>query len=333
MKRLKKLLPLAKTLIFLLILALLLVWFTDVLRDKNGAETMLPYYDEPRNSLDILFIGSSHMMCGISPMELYERYGYTSYVFSSSAQVIPQSYYQLSAALETQTPQLVVLDMGELVYETKTGNEAFIHAQTDNLPFFSPSRLRLIHELLEPSERLPNYFNLIQFHSRWQELTEDDFKPVVSYTKGARYTHETTPLEPPTVPTPQPGDALPALTDGYLRKMLELCQARGIPVLLLYLPSNLNETDYRKVFTAAQYAEEYGVRFLNLLDHADALGLDYQHDFRDRFHLNSFGAGKATAFLGEYLETHYSIDRDRPAEITDKWNRDLADYYAWIETQ
>lgn len=87
----------------MLIFCLLFSGATYILRNKNEANIVLPFYDEPKNTLDVIFIGSSHVMCSVYPMELYDRYGIASYVFASSAQLLPQSYYQLKEALRYQT--------------------------------------------------------------------------------------------------------------------------------------------------------------------------------------------------------------------------------------
>lgn len=312
-------------LVFLALAAALFAWCTGVFRDKTNAELIRPYYDEPDNSLDIVFVGSSHMMCGIYPMELYENHGYTSCVFCSSAQVIPQTYYQTVAALETQTPRLLVLDMGELIFNTKTGDKSFVHSQTDNIRY-SFNKVRLIMDLLEPEERLPNFLNLVQYHDRWRDLTEADFEPITSLTKGARISAEVNPFDPPEVPDFTRTAPLSPYTDEYLRKTLDLCRERDIPVLLLYLPSILSPEQYSHVFSARDYAEEYGIEFLNLMEHMDELGIDYATDFRDTAHLNMYGAAKTTEFLGEYLDEHYQIDRTHSAALTEKWNADLAAY-------
>lgn len=89
----------------MLIFCLLFSGATYILRNKNEANIVLPFYDEPKNTLDVIFIGSSHVMCSVYPMELYDRYGIASYVFASSAQLLPQSYYQLKEALRYQTPK------------------------------------------------------------------------------------------------------------------------------------------------------------------------------------------------------------------------------------
>lgn len=312
---------------FLCLFALLFVWFTDVLRDKTDVDIIRPYYDEPANSLDIVFVGSSHIMCGVYPMELYEASGYMSYAFTISAQTVPQMYYQTVAALETQHPQLIVLDMGELLFSGKTGDKAFVHRQTDNIRY-SLNKVQLIVDLLEPEERIPNFLNLVLYHSRWKELTEEDFSVTMAVTKGTKVFFTAEEQTPPDVPPTTQTAPIASVTDAYLRRTIELCRSRGVEVLLLYIPSCLKTEEYEKIFSAAQYAEEYGIEFLNLMEYFDELGLDYASDFRDSYHLNAYGARKVTAFLASWLPEHYPLAQEHSAALIERWDRALEEYRA-----
>lgn len=56
------------------------------------------------NTVDVLFVGSSPIHDGISPMQLYENAGVCSYNLSVSGQTVVASYYFIKEAFETQTP-------------------------------------------------------------------------------------------------------------------------------------------------------------------------------------------------------------------------------------
>ena len=63
------------------------------------------FYEEPKDSLDILFMGDSSIYRGISPMQLWKEYGYAGYDFSSPAQKTWDQYYCLEEALQYQKPK------------------------------------------------------------------------------------------------------------------------------------------------------------------------------------------------------------------------------------
>lgn len=51
--------------------------------------------------LDALFLGASQIQIGISPMELYKKYGIISYALGTSGQPIGGSYFLLRKMYET----------------------------------------------------------------------------------------------------------------------------------------------------------------------------------------------------------------------------------------
>lgn len=92
------------TILFLVLFVVLLRFATYVLRDKSGAEYIYNFRDEPKNSIDVILLGSSHMYRTIQPMELWNDYGIASYNLGSSEQSLPLSYYLLKEAIRKQKP-------------------------------------------------------------------------------------------------------------------------------------------------------------------------------------------------------------------------------------
>ena len=297
----KHLWNLGKTLLFITILALLLAQANYVLRNKYLAEEVSCFYQQERDSLDVLFIGSSHIMCGIYPDQLEREYGFKSYDFASSAMVLPQCYYQLREALRCQTPKLVVLDASGAEYgDDKTGTAEFAHIQLDNFRF-SCNKLAAIYDLIEPDLRKEYLIPLIKFHTRWKEVCAQDFQPIVSDTRGAVvYTKQTEVEAPPQIPREE-RTHMAETPETYLRMCLDECRARNIPVLLLHTPTLLGAEIQRKYNDVDRVAEEYGVPCLNLQYELDAMGFDLRTDMADEGHCNDKGAAKVTSFVGAYI--------------------------------
>lgn len=77
---------------FLLILTLILISLSFLLQPKGNHRSdwiqnpnARGFYSEPSDSLDILVVGNSDAYSGYSPMELWNAYGYTSYVCAEGA--------------------------------------------------------------------------------------------------------------------------------------------------------------------------------------------------------------------------------------------------------
>ena len=310
---------------FILIFAVLFSFATFVLRNKNEANIVLPFYDEPRDSLDIVFIGSSHLMCGIYPMELYDKYGIASYVFASSAQLLPQSYYQLQEALRYQSPEIVVVDVSGVIYDTKVGSNEYAHVQIDNMSF-SPLKYQAIFDLFEKNEISEYVFNIIRFHSRWKEVTSEDYKKVTSVTKGAYISTDCTPAEPNAEYPPDYKMEVYPTAEEYLRKIIELCMDEEITPILFNTPALEENNSIPRCNTVKDIAAEYGIDFIDLNQMTDEIGFDTASDYRDRYHCNASGAMKVTTYFGDYISQHYDIPDRRGDPDYSEWDRQLASY-------
>jgi hypothetical protein len=161
------------------------------------------------------------------------------------------------------------------------------------------------------------------YHSRWSELTENDFEPSSSYEKGAESRIKVTRNELTRIDA---GRKIDGGTTGerYLRKIIEDCQNRGIDVLLTYLPFPATESEQMGANYVRDLADEYDVNYINFLD-LDLI--DYQTDLYDEnSHLNPSGARKVTDYLGKYLLEHYDITDQRNNEAYSGWHTDYEEY-------
>ena len=81
-----------KTVIFLAIGVWLYFAVESVFVQKNSILEFEQFEKLEKNSLDVALIGTSHIGCGYLPMEAFEQYGVTSYVFPTAEQPIEMSY-------------------------------------------------------------------------------------------------------------------------------------------------------------------------------------------------------------------------------------------------
>ena len=97
--------------IFLLILFFTLLLLTWVFLPKNTfnsewheTSATVNFYRMEKNSIDVLFLGSSYCMSTFSPQEIYNQYGLRSYNLGTQQQSLLVSYYWLKEALRYQHP-------------------------------------------------------------------------------------------------------------------------------------------------------------------------------------------------------------------------------------
>ena len=131
------------------------------------------YYEEELPH-DVIFLGDCEVFSNISPIYLYENYGITSFVRGSAQQLIWQSYYLLSEMLENETPKVVVFNALSLVYN-EPQNEAYNRITIDGMKL-SRHKIGSIKASMTEEESMVEYLlPVLRFHSRWSELTADDF--------------------------------------------------------------------------------------------------------------------------------------------------------------
>lgn len=325
MKKIRFLLRIAA---FFLLFCLLLYGADRLLVDRTAAPRTESFYAEPKDSIDVLLIGSSRIMCGVYPLLLWEREGIAAFDCAGSAQVIAQSYFQLRDALNYQSPRLVIVDVSTVANgNVYTGTESFVHTQLDHMR--SPLvRLSAIFTLIPRKDRVEYLFPIVKYHTRWSEVRAEDFNMPPDICRGAvvytGFSEKEEVLPPELIPRAEAGE-LHDIPEQYLRKTVELCRKAGAEVLFVNLPC-VRDGEYQRAYNAVDaLAEELGVPYINYL-YEDSLGLDYEKEMFDTAHLNSAGAEKLTAALGSYIRENYDIPDRRGDAAYSRWDADLAEF-------
>lgn len=301
---------------------------------ENNSEVVARFYEEKKNSIDVIFLGSSHTYCGFSPMELWNSYGISSYNLGTSAQSMACSYYLLKEAIRTQSPEAVVLDIYSIQYKKYFYNEAFLHSAIDFIPLNS-TKLELYQDLLcktmSQEQALEYLFPIMKYHGRWNELNSRDFTLGDGYDKGSWMRYDIDPREEPEYTT----ETAKIFKGGvaYFDKIVQLCEENDVELVLCLLPMSEGK-NYKKYVKRAnsliQHAEEKGLQTVNFELLREEINLDYSSDFDNSTHLNINGAVKVTRYIGEYLTTKYQITDHRGEEAYSSWNDDYQNYAAIV---
>ncbi|MGN0978545.1 MAG: hypothetical protein ACI4PH_10870 [Faecousia sp.] len=258
------------------------------------------------NSLDVLFIGSSQMFCGISPNTLREETGLESYVFGGSSQRLAVTAFYLELALKTQSPRIVLMDASKVFEDSGVEDEAFLSWNFDPLPL-SWGKLKMLYEIFDGdlSETLSHALPLWQRHARWSELSELDYtwplEKHPSETGGQLALEEVSAVELEYFNSDPDGAAKPVPEDNIaaIRKIQDLCRERDITLIAFKAPSgNWDKAMSRET---AAVMESLGIPFINCMDYMDEIGLDQNTDFFNWGHLNVVGAEKLTRYLAQFL--------------------------------
>lgn len=333
---------LVRVIIFGILFLMCFQYLNNVLYNKSDAKNYRPFYDMEEN-FDVLFLGTSVTVSGVSPLDLWNEFGIVSFNLANNGQSIPNNYYALKSALETQQPRLVVLDTSYIFQEDVTGGsrEARLRQLIDNMPW-GRTKVEAILDLV-PMESWGDFIlPVVYYHERWKELSASDFRPITSINRGGELVQISKGSDGEIFDTSVFAEELnilpkedvtdyPELSEVYIQKILDLCQSRGIDVLFVtypcYAQGDTNHGDgehlqrmWNQVYVTA---EENGVNYIHGLHDKDKIGFDFVEDLRDWRHINVSGNRKVTRYIGQYIQEIYQIPDRRGEEGLEYWNSDF----------
>ena len=101
-----------KGIVFLLLLVLMVTQLDSALKLVKEDNLSTRYYDYPKDTFDVAFFGTSLVMYGVYPLELYRDYGMAAYNFATGNQSLLASYLLVKEVIRKDHPSLIVLDCG-----------------------------------------------------------------------------------------------------------------------------------------------------------------------------------------------------------------------------
>lgn len=135
------------------------------------------FYAEEEDSLDVVVMGSSSAYRYFNSMTLWEEYGIASYNFTTPGQSCFIYEYLIDEALKTQDPEVIVIEVRRFTKcKDKAQGEGRWPLIVNNMKY-SWNRMKLITYLYDDwSKRMNNYFDILQYHDNWEQVTLDNFE-------------------------------------------------------------------------------------------------------------------------------------------------------------
>lgn len=336
---------LAALLVFCVLFALLQALLMPKYMENREGALIGEYYDHAGNN-DVIFIGDCEVYENFSPITMWEEYGITSYIRGSSQQLIWQSYYLMEETLQYEKPDVIVFNVLSMKYDTPESTkeqdqrEAYNRMALDGMRW-SKSKWNSILASLSKEEKENNLsdtmasyiFPLLRYHDRWSQLTEEDFrywfkKDQVS-DNGYLMQTGIKPYETEYAERPLVDYTFGENSYYYLDKMVELCKANDVQLVLIKAPSLYpiwwDQWDQQM----EEYAEKNDLLYINMLEYIDDIGIDWSADTYDAgLHLNVYGAEKASRWFGKILAEECGVaDRREDADISAAWEEICKTYY------
>ena len=142
------------------------------------------YYKE-KSDHEVMLIGDCEVYENINPIEMWKKYGITSYIRGNAQQLTWQSYYMLEDALKYETPKVVVYNVQALTHG-EPQREEYNRMTLDGMRW-SKTKYNAIRASMCREENMLDYLlPLFRYHSRILDLSKNDIK---YYWKSKKVTH------------------------------------------------------------------------------------------------------------------------------------------------
>ncbi len=331
-----------KTAGFLLCVFCLLCLATVVLKPKrmenpyDNTRKGRGFYAEPKNSLDLIFVGSSQLFSTMAPAVLWEEQGITSYVYGGNEQTFSISYYYIMEALKYQKPRAIVLEVtfcnwGEMP------RDAVVRLNFDDMRWGKAKILGILNNV-EPENWEYFFFELAKYHSRWDMLSTQDFafkeiyeskNPYKGWSAYGKHPLGDESVDPEIINCAERKE-LNETALFWLEKIICLCQKENVELILLKTPDNgliiePPEEGSEEIFqyidgmpyynSLADLAKERGIAFLNM---------NYLMPGED--HNSIAKARKATSCFGKWVQERLHIEDKRGEAAYAYWNDAKGDF-------
>ena len=307
----------------LFILIFVILWncvFMVLTVQKNSVGL---FYDEPKNSLDVMYYGSSSAYAFYNTSLAYSEYGYTTGMMSSDGQPFIALKYLIKEAHKYQNPQVDIIDIDCISFGVGDISEGDIRRVIDNMNF-SKNKIDLTTELLKyyqngEIDKLSYYLSFLYYHSSWKDISMEKIKPTKIF-KGTLLSDMTVSISPQEKTEWVEGEqAIEGNDLKVFNDLIKYIKDEKINAVFV-IPKRTMDIDAMQRFNyVTRIANENGIKVLNF-NNVENFEVDYEKDFYNKSHLNTRGSIKHTLYLADYLKRNYDLPDHRKDEQYKSWD-------------
>ncbi len=351
---------------FLTTLAICLLWVQEIVTPNRDwpsthwrvKKTISGLLNEEAGSLDVLWVGTSHVAQGVSPMEIYRQTGLYTHQICGPEQRVAAQYYLIREALKRQKPRVVAIDASGFFYTEKQNQfKTRWQEAIDALPISSVlSRLEMASDyagmkgesIFDGDYIEMAVLPILLYHTEYR-VTEEEYLDrhleqlyhrkgfVATSTVRSAASEDNDEIEEQFDEEEyEPADEISvdslSVNIPYIERLVKLCRSKGCEVLFLKIPVHALDS-YRGHWSADKHAlvqelaDDLEVPFLDL--NYEDVGVNWNHDSSDGGkHLNVSGATTVSRFLSGWLLENYEFKDHQDDANKAKWDRQL-ELYDW----
>lgn len=288
------------------------------------SDAILEFYDEPKNSLDVIYIGGSTVGAEFNASLAYKEYGFATGMLTSGDQPFTATKHLIKEANKYQNPNIYVVDLSAVVDDFDYNFKSqWVRSVVDYMKF-SKNRIDAIDYMLwyadvPLSDHINYYFSFLLYHNswksiNWQRFNKNTLKGYWFFTSIFRKDNKYTEYIWPTGT-----HELNGINEYVLLDLINYIKMENLNVLFVIPKRNFLDIDCQKLNYSSYIIESNGLNVINFNNQTD-FNPDEKTDFYDHQHLNFLGATKYTMYLSKYLKETYNLKDHRGEKKYHSWD-------------
>lgn len=305
-------------------------------KDTTGAyiSSIEQLKNTPDNTIDVVFVGSSHVYCGVAPHVLWEDAGISAFDLSISGMDRYSAYYHTKHMLKTQRPKVVAVDLFPIIFD-KHEDLANEYRNMMSMPFSrnavelvsAYSELNKAEVEEEPQKIASDYLTRWPIiHTRYKELQKGDFfkTPENTYIRGEGLNFGISGVDLSVTRSYTDAGDLTKEQMQWLDSFIDLADEYGFRLVFFVCPYSAQYRDMLLINAAGEYVSgRDNVTYINeIFD--NSYKLDCEKDFYDFGHLNAEGAKKHTRWLYKKVLKQLNLKNHKGDPKYIAWEQDVS---------
>lgn len=280
------------------------------------------YLEEERDTIDVMFYGSSLAYCDVVPSVIYDETGITSYVMGGPEQTIPMTYYYIKETFRTQSPDVIFVEATGLLYPEYTD---YTKVNIGYMPR-GINRFLATFTYAEKEEKTGLIFPLYNYHSRWNEIGLGDIKMAFNRYGSpdmlAGYTYLD--IYGENIEKAERDFGIDEenyrRNVEYMKKIADYAEEKGAKTVFYIAPCKLIMSQQDKEMVRKDMESIENAIFMDFNDVYDSIGIDETRDWYDNLHFNSKGAKNFSRFVADYI-TENNLAQPNERADAELWNK------------
>ena len=283
------------------------------------------FYEEPKNTLDIVYIGHSNAYQHFNTTLAFKKYGFTTGLMATDAQNFSAVEYLIKESKKYQSPKLYVIDLAKAADNLGDYKNSEFRQLPDSMKF-NKNRIDIINKVLAyknipKKEYINYYFSFLIYHNRWKDyMNGKQTNENKNLYKGFELSEQTIKTISNPIEWSKDKNELQEDNKKVLYELISYINNNHLNVLFVVPPRIYTIASNTRLNYLIDILQSNGFNVINFNDSND-YKININEDFYNIWHLNICGSTKFTLYLSNYIHKNYNLNDYRyEIQIYNSWN-------------